>query len=151
MKQAVDLMLQSSDLAMVSPGLATKVLLPEGIHRQHALGEYRRHASSTARWLRHRERWRIDIAMPALPFLSLLSEKPLSQSVTCPNCWHTFPPESVLWIAVGLTRSHHSSAAIVRLLLTGWRPHVCVHSVFRLLLLLGCCAGGPSYPAALMQ
>jgi hypothetical protein len=35
-----------------------------------------------------------------LPLASLLRETPLSRMVTCANCWHSFPPESVLWIAI---------------------------------------------------
>jgi hypothetical protein len=38
--------------------------------------------------------------MARLPLEALLQEVPLIREVTCPNCWHTFPPESVLWIAV---------------------------------------------------
>jgi len=38
--------------------------------------------------------------MATLPLAGLLRETPLSRTVTCTNCWHTFPPESVLWIAV---------------------------------------------------
>src|SRR5271166_2000016 len=38
--------------------------------------------------------------MPSLPLASLLREMPLSRTVTCANCWHTFRPDSVLWISV---------------------------------------------------
>jgi len=35
-----------------------------------------------------------------LPLATLLRELQLSRTVTCVNCWHSFPPESVLWISV---------------------------------------------------
>jgi hypothetical protein len=38
--------------------------------------------------------------MASLPLASLLQETPLSRTVTCANCWHSFAPESVLWISV---------------------------------------------------
>jgi len=38
--------------------------------------------------------------MASLPLATLLQETPLSRTVTCANCWHSFPPESVLWISV---------------------------------------------------
>ena len=38
--------------------------------------------------------------MPRLPLASLVEESPLIRTVTCPNCWHTFVPEGVQWIAV---------------------------------------------------
>ncbi len=43
--------------------------------------------------------------MANLPLATLLQETPLSRAVTCPHCWHSFPPESVLWISV-----HHKLA-----------------------------------------
>jgi hypothetical protein len=38
--------------------------------------------------------------MAGLPFMSLLNETPLVREVTCPNCWHNFPPEGAQWISV---------------------------------------------------
>jgi hypothetical protein len=38
--------------------------------------------------------------MAALALSSLLQDLSLNQSVTCPNCWHVFPPDLVQWISV---------------------------------------------------
>jgi hypothetical protein len=38
--------------------------------------------------------------MADLPLSTILQGNPLSRTVTCANCWHSFPPESVMWIAV---------------------------------------------------
>jgi hypothetical protein len=38
--------------------------------------------------------------MANLPLETILQGSPLSRTVTCANCWHSFPPESVMWIAV---------------------------------------------------
>src|SRR5579863_3192023 len=38
--------------------------------------------------------------MRYLPLLGKLPSTALRSAVVCPNCWHSFPPESVLWISV---------------------------------------------------
>jgi hypothetical protein len=38
--------------------------------------------------------------MSSLPFATLVQETPLTRTVTCANCWHSFPPELALWISV---------------------------------------------------
>ena len=38
--------------------------------------------------------------MVKLPLASVIQETSYRSAVTCPNCWHTFSPMDVLWIAV---------------------------------------------------
>lgn len=38
--------------------------------------------------------------MPTLPLLRKSYKSPLLRTVTCLNCWHTFPPESAMWLSV---------------------------------------------------
>ncbi len=38
--------------------------------------------------------------MPGLPLAGLVRESLLTRTVTCANCWHSFPPEAVVWISV---------------------------------------------------
>jgi hypothetical protein len=38
--------------------------------------------------------------MASLPLADLVRESLLTRTVTCPNCWHSFPPEGVYWISV---------------------------------------------------
>jgi hypothetical protein len=37
--------------------------------------------------------------MVSLPLLELVQETPFRNACICPNCWHTFAPSEVLWIA----------------------------------------------------
>jgi hypothetical protein len=43
--------------------------------------------------------------MKTLPLAGLVSANPLRKTATCPNCWHEFSPDAVLWISV-----HHKLA-----------------------------------------
>lgn len=38
--------------------------------------------------------------MAGLPLFSTVRDTPFRTQVTCPNCWHAFPPADVLWISV---------------------------------------------------
>lgn len=38
--------------------------------------------------------------MGGLPLFSTVRDTPFRTQVTCPNCWHCFPPADVLWISV---------------------------------------------------
>jgi len=46
--------------------------------------------------------------MPTIPLIRKSYRSPLLRTVTCLNCWHTFPPEDVMWVSVHPSQSGES-------------------------------------------